>query len=116
MGVGPSALFFLQSYCTKMQYSLFFAMKRLQTHRESLRTAAAVTFKVTVNRHGLAAACGPARTRHSSAASTSPDESRAIRRFCRIRGHPLAARDHGNSFLGSEAKHSATAWRNPPIF
>jgi hypothetical protein len=39
-------------------------------------------------------------------------------RFCKGNRapRPLAAHDHGNSFSGSEAKHSATAWRNPPIF
>ena len=59
--------------------------------------------------------CGPARTRHRSAASTYPDESRAICRIHRIRDHPLAAHDYGSSFSGSEARHSATARRNPQI-
>ena len=55
----------------------------------------------------VAAAAVGALSRCSSA-STSSGESRANRRICRIRGHPLAAHDHGNSFSGSEGQpHSA---------
>jgi hypothetical protein len=45
----------------------------------------------------------------------SPGESRAIRRIQGIRGQPLAAHSHGNSFSGSEAAHRAAARRNPRI-
>ena len=99
-GWAPYALFFCCFCSTKMQYSFCLQMK-------SKGGGASLS---------VAAAAAGALSRRRSAASTSSGESRAIRRICRIRGHPLAAQDNGNSFPGSEAKHSATARRNPPIF
>ena len=98
-GWAPYALFFCCFCSTKMQYYFCLQMK-------SKGGGASLS---------VAAAAAGALSRRRSAASTSSGESRAIRRICRIRGHPLAAQDNGNSFPGSEAKHSATARRNPPI-
>ena len=50
--------------------------------------------------------------RGDSAASASPGRKVELSSECKIRAHPQIAHDHGNSFSGSEAAHSATTERN----
>jgi hypothetical protein len=84
-----------------MQYSFCFAMKMLQT--VGARPGSCLRHGALLRTRGLVGCC------------TSSGASRAIHRIPRIRDHPLAAHDHGNSFSGSRARHWSIARRNPRI-